>query len=729
MIKILKTNNISPSRKNLKRKISFGILILILTLLIAPFVLQANKEPGFVDDGGIGSGGGGGSSGGNTGSNAGGPSGYTFCALENQRCSFSGTKDVAYGLNNFFNYKYKVVDGIDCNNSIFGDPNYGVAKACYTKDTTAIDGNSASSSSDLFVETYNADNITQTTARLHGAGGDKSTNPTLPLTGYFRYSKIKADLSPIFCNDIYGTNMTATKDIYLNADTDNKKCMEGGTYPNKCIPPASQPFYQNISNLSPNTTYYYCAIVSNKNNIAYGGSKIVKEFHTNCYETTVSTKDATNVKSTSAKLNGSYCSAKIIPNETDKYIEKVILSFEYRKDTVVGVSSPFTLVPGSEQNYEMKDFANLYGNIKFNLTGLTPNTRYEFRAVVKTADSDAEKKTTYGSPFLSFTTDLSPTGTDTGGSGCTSCVKLLPTVTVTATPSSIKSGESSTISWKSTNVSTCSVSGNENIDETAGSFNTGALTNSKSYSVTCTGANGTGGGNAYVYVNTTSVNGTCYDGIKNGNETDVDKGGRCGTGNTGPWWDTTNGGGSGTWFDGTGFGTWTTTWGTGGTGTVYWAGNGDGTGTWYSTTGNGTWTNGRKSGSSGTGTWTNLVLGQTATPPWDAIVRYHEGIETVFIRQIMRNPIFTQRYGYLAGMNLQIFAEDLADQFARAFGYVNTNRKEIRVSFPDIAAYQLQLIGNKLTVYEYYDNKIVDIRSTTATFKNKSDYEYYFKKN
>jgi len=95
----------------------------------------------------------------------------------------------------------------------------------------------------------------------------------------------------------------------------------------------------------------------------------------------------------------------------------------------------------------------------------------------------------------------------------------------------------------------------------------------------------------------------------------------------------------------------------------------------------------------------------------------------------MRNPIFTQRYGYLAGMNLQIFAEDLADQFARAFGYVNTNRKEIRVSFPDIAAYQLQLIGNKLTVYEYYDNKIVDIRSTTATFKNKSDYEYYFKKN
>jgi hypothetical protein len=79
-------------------------------------------------------------------------------------------------------------------------------------------------------------------------------------------------------------------------------------------------------------------------------------------------------------------------------------------------------------------------------------------------------------------------------------------------------------------------------------------------------------------------------------------------------------------------------------------------------------------------------------------------------------------------MNLQTFAENLADQFARAFGYVNANGREIRVGPPDIAAYQLQLIGNKLTVYEYYDNKIIDIRSTTATFKNASGYEYYFKK-
>jgi len=66
----------------------------------------------------------------------GGPAGYTFCANENQRCNFSGTKDVAYGANGSFNYKYNISGGIDCNNGTFGDPISGVGKACYTKDST-----------------------------------------------------------------------------------------------------------------------------------------------------------------------------------------------------------------------------------------------------------------------------------------------------------------------------------------------------------------------------------------------------------------------------------------------------------------------------------------------------------------------------------------------------------------------------------------------------------------
>lgn len=62
------------------------------------------------------------------------PSGYTLCASEGQRCSFTGTKDVAYGANTKFNYQFGVTNGIDCTNGAFGDAIIGVPKACYIKD-------------------------------------------------------------------------------------------------------------------------------------------------------------------------------------------------------------------------------------------------------------------------------------------------------------------------------------------------------------------------------------------------------------------------------------------------------------------------------------------------------------------------------------------------------------------------------------------------------------------
>ena len=65
----------------------------------------------------------------------GGPGGYTFCANEGERCSFSGTKDVAYGANGHYTVRHGVRGGIDCNNSVFGDPSPGVFKACYVKET------------------------------------------------------------------------------------------------------------------------------------------------------------------------------------------------------------------------------------------------------------------------------------------------------------------------------------------------------------------------------------------------------------------------------------------------------------------------------------------------------------------------------------------------------------------------------------------------------------------
>src|SRR3989344_1443252 len=227
------------------------------------------------------------------------------------------------------------------------------------------------SASKLFVYTDKATDVTYTTATLHGGGGDSIANPTLPMTAYFRYSK--EVISPIFCNDIYGTNMIATADLYIGIAS-------------------SASFSQKLINLSPDTTYYYCTIISNKENIAYGGNMIVREFHTYPLETTARTNSATLITPNSVRLNGSYSSK----DATTTY-------FEYKRATIEG-----TLLEWSKSSEQKHGLDDLYGNVNFNLSGLIPNTRYQFRAVAKNI-SGLETKTFYGS-VLSFTTSFDNSG-------------------------------------------------------------------------------------------------------------------------------------------------------------------------------------------------------------------------------------------------------------------------------------------------------------------------------
>src|SRR3989344_5843239 len=764
---------------------------------------------------------------------------------------WSGSKPIS-GIDSTGNLTSEKIYGITCSR-----PGASNAKSVTVSVDPSTIPNGTNTYSNLYVTTLEAEDVTYTTAKLLGAGGDLMANPTLPMTAYFRYSK--KDISPIYCNDIYGTNMVSTKHIKLS---------DIGTTRIEYIPAlgknvSSKPFSQNITNLTPDTKYYYCAIISNKENIAYGGSNIVMDFRTSAYKTTIRTSGATSVGSDSAKLNGSYNS-----------IENVTTYFEYKKATASEelpeawkkIESSIE-VHNKQRNPNGVYEANVSGNISFTLTGLAPVKKYQFRAVATTS-SGAERKTIYGTT-LSFTTSPIPKtivrtnyatgirsdsarlkgsyssietvttyfqykeilseevssvwkwknagqnihniGTSkslfgninfdltgltpvtkyqfravaTTNSGETfygailsfktnpvsstpfcvypkvysfitnGCVDggggdyLFPTVTVTATPSSISSGGSSKISWTSTNATSCSSAGGGGTG-TTGTFKVQELTESKVYSVTCTGAQGTGSGSAYVFVNT-GGGGDWTTGTGSGFWTTITGMGGVGTaswtwtgiGNTGTWssatgsgtwttgtgtggtssgtwtdgtWNSTNGGSSVTWSSATGSGTWTATTGTGGTGIVTWTGTGNGTGTWSSATGSGTWTNGTGTGGAGSGTWINgigeangnlndgtwksnangngiintkpLVLGQKATPPWDAIVRYHEGIETVFTRQIIADKEFAKLYGYESETDLLAFAWDLSHQLAKMFGYVTVDGREIRVSFPDIAAYQ-----------------------------------------
>jgi hypothetical protein len=58
------------------------------------------------------------------------PSGDAKCADENGRCEFTGTRQVRYGASGSF-VTQTFSDGVDCNNTVFGDPIVGVFKACY----------------------------------------------------------------------------------------------------------------------------------------------------------------------------------------------------------------------------------------------------------------------------------------------------------------------------------------------------------------------------------------------------------------------------------------------------------------------------------------------------------------------------------------------------------------------------------------------------------------------
>ncbi len=421
----------------------------------------------------------------------------------------------------------------------------------------------------IFASTKEATNITQTTATLHGTGGYEEEGSTLPLTAYFRYSV--NPISPVYCNNTYGTDMTSTKDIKLG--------ITNGTS-----------FYQNIAGLSPNTTYYYCAIVSNRESIAYAGSIMVKQFHTNCLTTTVETKEVKNIQQSYATLTGNYCSTK-----------NVATSFKY-KESWSGTGTPPDWITVGKADHSPGRNSNVYGNISFNLSNLKPNQKYESRAVAKNGSESFEGAT------VEFIT-LASSG---GGGGSTN------------------SGSSG------------------GIYTGGGSTYTGGGTGS--------GGGGSSGGNTYT-------------------------GGGTGSGGR-------SGGGGGNTYTGSS-------------------------------------TSGANVGIINT---TPLSLNQVITPPNDAIVRSREGIETVFARQIMADIEFAKKYGYTDGIDIQNFAWNLSHQFAQMFGYVNSSGKEIRVSFPDIAAYQLQLIGNKLTVYEYYSGKIIDVRNATTVFKSTSIYEYYFKK-
>jgi hypothetical protein len=74
-----------------------------------------------------------------------------------------------------------------------------------------------------------------------------------------------------------------------------------------------------------------------------------------------------------------------------------------------------------------------------------------------------------------------------------------PTATLNASPTSVANGGSSTLTWSSTNTTSCTGTGFSTGGATSGSVSTGALSSTTNYQLTCTGSNGSA--NAFATVN------------------------------------------------------------------------------------------------------------------------------------------------------------------------------------------------------------------------------------
>ena len=90
----------------------------------------------------------------------------------------------------------------------------------------------------------------------------------------------------------------------------------------------------------------------------------------------------------------------------------------------------------------------------------------------------------------------------------------LPTATLSASPSAISSGQSSTLTWSSTNATSCTGTGGTfaGAKATSGNQTISNITTTTTYSITCTGASGTSPvASATVTIGTPSAcTGTCY---------------------------------------------------------------------------------------------------------------------------------------------------------------------------------------------------------------------------
>lgn len=181
---------------------------------------------------------------------------------------------------------------------------------------------------------------------------------------------------------------------------------------------------------------------------------------------TVITSPASGITQTSAQLNGAFNT-----NQSQADVH-----FEYGSTAQLGLRTPDVTRSTS-------------GTFNATITGLTPGTTYYYQAAA--IDSTGPG---YGS-LQTFTTSPAPQ-------------PLCVINSFSASPTTIQSGNSSTLSWNTSNCSQVSIT-NLSVSNTSGSVSTGTLTQTTTFTLSASGANGSDTKNVTVTVNGTNNGGSC----------------------------------------------------------------------------------------------------------------------------------------------------------------------------------------------------------------------------
>jgi len=287
------------------------------------------------------------------------------------------------------------------------------------------------------VSTVSATNLTSTTATLNGSAipGGATT------TGWFRFS----GSNPGICSDTFGTRLPATGGADLGAGN------------------SSVPFTQDLTGLSPNTIYYYCAIGSNSQGIAYGALRSFTAPAT----PTVATLAATPVTSTTGTLNAT---ANPNGNTTTGW-------FRYATASPVSCNDSFGIrVPGTGGTALSSGTTPVpYSQA---LTSLSPGTTYYFCAIANNVQGNS-----FGQ-VLSFTTPVSDQAPGVTTVAATGVTGTAATLNGNANPNG--SPTTGWLRYAATNPGSCNDTFGTRVPATGGS-NLGSGSSPMDYTQTITG--------------------------------------------------------------------------------------------------------------------------------------------------------------------------------------------------------------------------------------------------